>query len=439
MARLADVPIREELEDYVAAHLISRGVFVHTNAVARDPEDLFELDVVWTDYKTDPPFKSHPVEIKSGKNWGINDIFKFYGWTRYLELPAGQFIYSDPGDRLSPELIDHLAPRLGMKILHIEDPKDPSSVFASAGLSDPSYAFLPTVWRYSFQARRRLQLALKYAIDKKTAVETAKRAKDYAKLINDAVFFESDIRLRVKALLKAHFKHPKLAATCANEIVGNEVDFENPKNSQAFKDAMYRGKHFPVQSCLYLGHRGRLMVLKAAVDYWAAKQLGEIKSEVVKLGDFEIDFSEADLHGSFKDGLAELSTHSSFPLFPYFWQVFLFSWGGFILKDRRDEEHEALSEQTGVPVEDVPFALTAFDQLFPVNGGWIADVKAGAREVVKMMPQCLRGIGVFHRHHLYNVQHPDEIGLSGFAASHLVDDHNCGVRLLDCSKDDLAA
>ena len=61
-------------------------------------------------------------------------------------------------------------------------------------------------------------------------------------------------------------------------------------------------------------------------------------------------------------------------MFPLFWQVFLWSWGGFLLTDCVDEQYEKLSQETGVPIAEIPLALQAFDKLFPTPGGWFREL-----------------------------------------------------------------
>ena len=91
MADLSKDPKGWELEDFVAAHFVSRGCYVETGIKERLPDEILELDIVWTDYRIEPPIK-HPVEVKSG-DWHLGDVFKFFGWTNYLKFRAGS-IYS---------------------------------------------------------------------------------------------------------------------------------------------------------------------------------------------------------------------------------------------------------------------------------------------------------------------------------------------------------
>jgi len=205
MARLSDNPDELELEDFVAAHLQSRGVFVETGVTARDPQDILELDIVWTDYR-DPKFIRHAVEVKSGK-WQLGDLFKFFGWTRYLSLPSGQFACRRLPERLNVDVVKRICDRMDIELLYIDDLHNVTAHFTSLQLPEPPLDWLPGLWRFSYWARRRLMTLLTAAIQHQTCPESAKAAKDYAKLVNDAIFFEPDVRARVALLFEAHQKH----------------------------------------------------------------------------------------------------------------------------------------------------------------------------------------------------------------------------------------
>ena len=375
MAKLTADPRNLELEDYVAAHFVSRGAFVETGVTERDPTDILELDVVWTDYR-EPVLLPRPVEVKSGK-WHLGDLFKFYGWTQYLDMSPGQFVCREWPERLKPEPVRRRMSKLGMDIFHIDDPDDVSSHFDGLGLPEPPAPYLPELWRFSFWAQRRLLNALQVAIRENVCPESAKAAKQYHNLVNDAIFFTPDIRQRVADVLDTHFEHPKLALTAANELSGNGVDFDDPPRCQAFSDALFKGSHLPVQTCLYLAHRARISILKAGVDWSLSDSGGSLPWK---------------LYSAFLQAVNKFKHMDSFRLFPTLWQVFLWGHGGFIMLDREEEEYEFLAAETGVPVEDVPIALSAFDEFFPMEGGWLAEPQGSSRRVVKLMPAALRAL-----------------------------------------------
>lgn len=117
MASLAKDPTGVELEDFVSAHFASRGCYVETNVKEEKLAEILELDIVWTDYRLDPE-ERHPVEIKSG-DWHLGDIFKFYGWTRYLGLEPGEFFYKKANSRVEHETLQHVERGTGINLLHM--------------------------------------------------------------------------------------------------------------------------------------------------------------------------------------------------------------------------------------------------------------------------------------------------------------------------------
>ena len=354
MAELSNDPKGWELEDFVSAHFASRSCYVETCIKERKPDEILELDVVWTDYRKDPE-ERHPVEIKSG-DWGLGDVFKFYGWTRYLEMGPGQFIHKEPCGRLDPASLAHIHKRTGINFLHLPKPEDAEAHFKGFGLPEPAWEALQHIWRYSFWARRRLGKSLSVAIDLNVCRESAKAAKEYLHLVNDAVFFIPDMRDRIEKLLSAHLGHQQLGRSAAYERETGNVEFGKPPESRTFKRAYFWGEFFPIQACLYVEHRARLYIMKALVEYWLARERGAIEERrrgVVKIGDKLFISAPAQLTKAMESGIQKLSGSKSFRLFPVLYGKFSYEWGGFLLKDRLDEEYAQLEQETGVPVERI--------------------------------------------------------------------------------------
>ena len=310
-----------------------------------------------------------------------------------------------------------------MDLIHITDIENVSDHFEDLGLPEPSADYLPELWQFSFWAQRMLLRSLQPAITKGICPESAKVAKQYHNLVNDAVFFTPDVTQRVADLLETHLAHRQLGLTAANELSGRPVDFDNPGQCEAFTESLYRGLHFPVQSCLYLAHRARISVLKAAVDWVIA---GGNKGGF----HFGIPFS-------FRSAVDELADLESFRLLPTFWQVFLWGYGGFILLDREEEEYASLSRETGVPIDEIPGAITALDKFFPIDNGWLVEPNGSSRRVVKLMPTAMRGIGANSRLVRYGLEEYSELGYKDRTTQHLATDHNTLVRLLEADDTEL--
>ena len=69
----------------------------------------------------------------------------------------------------------------------------------------------------------------------------------------------------------------------------------------------------------------------------------------LKFGQTLIDMTSQRLTAAMAAGVEELSSTKSFRMFPVFWQVFLWSWGGFLLKDHLDEEYADVENETESP------------------------------------------------------------------------------------------
>ncbi len=438
MAELSEDPKGAELEDWVSAHFASRSCYVETCVKERNPDEILELDVVWTDYRKDPE-ERHPVEVKSGE-WGLGEVFKFYGWTRYLGLEPGQFIHKRPCGRLDPASLAHVQNQTGITFLHVPKPEDAEKHFKAFRLPKPAWDELPLLWRFSFWARRRLVKSLSVAIESNVCPESTKAAKEYLHLVNDAVFFIPDMRDRIEKLLTVHFGHQQLGSSAAYERETGKVDFGKPPETRTFRRAYYWGEHFPIQACLYVEHRARLYIMKALVDYWLAGERGEIekrKTGVTKVGNTFVFLPPSKLTNAMENGLKRLSKSKSFRLFPVFWQVFLWGWGGFLIKDDLDEEYGRLAKETGVPVTDVPLALSAFDEIFPTPGGWFREPAGDARRVLILMPAAMRGIGAHRRRVQNGVEHYKDLKYGQTTTERMAGDNNAIVRLLDCAEVDL--
>jgi hypothetical protein len=439
MAELSKDPKGAELEDLVSAHFASRGCYVETAIKERNPDEILELDVVWTDYRKDPEVK-RPVEVKSG-DWGLGDVFKFYGWTRYLGLEPGQFIHKESCGRLDPATLAHLQKSTGIDFLHVSKPVDAEGHFKAFGLPEPAWPQLSQLWRYSFWARRRLRRSLNMAVSLAVCPESAKAAKEYLTLVNDAVFFIPDVRDRIEKLLSTHLGHQQLGSSAAFECETGKVEFSSPPETRTFRRALFGGEHFPVQTCLYVEHRARLYILKALVDYWLGRERGELeprRAGIIKIGDTVILSAPPGLTTAMEAGVKRLSVAKSFRLFPVFWQVFLWSWGGFLLKDRLDEEYGLLEKETGVPVEEIPVALRAFDEIFPIGNGWFREPKGEVRRVLILMPAAMRGIGAYRRLATSGVEHYKDMKCEPTTVGRMAGDHNAVARLLDCAEAELA-
>lgn len=403
-----------ELEDYVAGLYQAAGYFVERGIRERAFTDVLELDVVATRYDGLTPM-SVLVEAKGGQ-WGFPDLFKVAGWMRYLDIAIGGFfIARDNSPRNVPRVHEKIAP-LGISLVDLADYRDSLRRFEAGGFGTITDAFLPDLWRFSFWVERvlldRLR-AFKRSLPGSTGPSTVL---GYHSLIHDRVFFIKERSERLALLYKGYRDHPKLSLALAMEIGGAAFEPLAPSsNSRILVEAMREGKHAPVQASFYVEHRGRLSILKAAIDLLC----------------YETEPSRYKLPETFRDGLRVLRTRPNFRRYAVLWQVFLWGFGGFFLADRVDQEFAWLSAQTGVPVGEIRLALRAFDDLFPTpSGSWLVPLKGTNIVAAKMVPTAFRGVGAMQRLKRYNARFYRDLGYKDATSRHLVDWHNNTVALL---------
>lgn len=378
MAILSPPLMGADLEDQVAALFQAAGYFVEKNIVDAQPSTILELDVVATKYSGGRP-EPCLVEVKSG-GWGFTDIFKVSGWMTYLGIKRGAF-FTTTRHAGPVELVSEKACSLGISYMF-----EPSMEFASvvdqfskAGFVPPRSEAAIDIWRLSATAERDLAKVLKTS---KVAPRSRSAAWEYFQLINNGVFLEKDIGTRAQLLYEAYQKHPKLTGAAAAEIASFPFDPRSPMAADSvFREALVEGKHPLMQACMYLEHRARLAILKAAIDILSTSGVGGL--------------ALPSLPANFTQALGRLACHPHFRQYPYLWQTFLWSWGGFVLADKLDEEFRALSVETGVPEDEVPGSLALLDELFPISGeqSWTTDLPGTSLRIVKLVPAPFRRVG----------------------------------------------
>lgn len=389
---LSEIPdAGEDLEDYVAALFQASGHFVEKQMVESDPADILELDIVTTEYTTDS-LDRRLIEVKGG-GWGYTDLFKVVGWMQYLGVDKGACFITRWDDRESAP--NRVGP-LGLEVVCFDDfPKAPEQ-FEALGFGSFADPELIDLWRYSYAVERKLvRLILAKA---KADLEGAKAAKAYYRLINHGTFFARTPEESLAMLYEAFMDHPKMMLGYALELDGGEYDPHSaPTTSASLTAAMRSGGYADLQACMYFEQRARLAILKAAVDYAVEHPEGP-PSLVTDDGKLLLGgVSYHALPMSFQNGMDWLRAQPNYHLYATFWQQFLWGWGGFYLSDRAEQEFEWMSTYSGIPADEIPTALEAFDKFFPTATGWFTTPGPTDITLLKMTPYVFQGIGAHHR------------------------------------------
>lgn len=368
MPELTEEPTSpHELEDYVAALFQSAGFFVEKNITESDPTDVLELDIVATDYAHDIP-ESSIAEAKSG-GWGFNDIFKVAGWMRYLGLRRGAFFVSKHMQGRDPAWVASKVEPMGLKFIHLGDFSQVVAAFESTGLGSISEPAEIHFWRWSHHIERKVTGELRPYLKGDPPSPAALAVRKYHRLVNDGIFFLSDIRERIAALYEAYQEHPRLSVGCALELEGKTFDPTADYGGKLITEAMREGKHPLLQASFYVEHRARLAILQSAIDL--ACHHPDIVSQLHRRSPEGFKYLVLpQLPHSFREGLEWLCAQPTFKRYALLWQVLLWGCGGFYLEDRQDDEYGWLSDRTRVPVGEIPVALMAFDKFFPA-GAWL--------------------------------------------------------------------
>jgi hypothetical protein len=388
---LSDKPgAGDDFEDYIAGLFQASGYYVEKQLTETDGTDILELDIVATNY-TSTASKRNLIEVKGGK-WGYTDLFKVVGWMRYLDFSNGSFFHQLWDGRENAE--SRMAP-LGLDVVGIGDHKKSAQLFADRGYGKVASDEVWALWRHSNHADRSLIGHL--VARAKAGSPGARVAKTYYRQLNDGTFYARTPDESLRMLYAAFADHPRLALGYALELDGGAFDPQTgPAPSASFKGALYHGEHFDLQACMYIEHRARVAILKAAVDYAETYQ-------PPKPG--QIDWVTLMLPSTFVSAFHWLRAQPNYRLYATFWQQFLWGWGGFFLDHMKESEFEWMSTYSGIPVDEIPNALSAYDHFFPIQSGWLV-TPGNYTNAVRVMnfPMAFHGIGAHHRRQQYGFE-----------------------------------
>ena len=328
---MPSLPKDKEFEEYVSAFLQASGLYVERSIINREEEEILELDIITTEYKTGAAPEETLIEVKSG-GWGFSEIFKLIGWGNYLNLKDIELVVCKK--KSNQQFYEDKAKDIGVQIkYHSNDTNNSDgSDIANNQLVDPIDV---SQWRFSYWLERALFNKL---TTKKKSLKTRKCYKaidEYLYTINSGIFFTKNIIKRADKIYYAYKEYPHLSAKVGNELDGKDFDEEHeaiPPN--IFKDTFYKSQFTDISISAYVEYRARLALLKAAVDFSLYEEHGieeRIKHEIEFLG-LKLSLKNM-LPGSFLTGLEEIKKHSHFEHYPVFWQHFLWLFGGFILED----------------------------------------------------------------------------------------------------------
>ena len=399
---LPSIPKDEFYEDYVAAVLSIGGLFLERRLILNQPINILELDVVTTRLDQNGVEKTLS-EIKSA-GWHLTDVFKVRGWLDYLQYNKASFVSLDSPNGRNP-LYQQVAGSLGIDLVDVQkqaadklDETPLRHVYGIPQIDKNVYeCALPTL-RYAYCLERLMSEKYLKPLAKDTkGLQAYKELQQYIYQIHDYTFFENDTHKRLMAVFQAFVDYRNITARLDTEKrTGKYEDYEHADLSEgAFKELFYEipDKQNPLHIALYAELYNRLIMMKLAVEEAIKdKTLTGLMKTIHRLS----------LPNNIKTGMDEMVKQPHFYLYPSLWQSFVFVMGGFLLKDKLDDEYHILSELSGVPKDEVAEGLKAFDLLFPLNGGsWFFDKPNTSIRILHFMPLPFSGLGANFRRQYY--------------------------------------
>ena len=394
---LPDLPQDEYYEDLVAALLCAGGYYIEKRIDLREPTNVLELDVVTSKYYPDYVDKTLS-EIKSA-GWGFPDVFKVRGWLDFLSLPKASFVCLN-SNKSDFAQIQQVAKKLKIDLLKIviKDNKiDKDNLLQAYNIvvtDRKLYDCAASSIRFALCCERiMVNKYYKPLVKDPKALHSYICANDFLYMVCEHSFFQNNVYERIKEVFDAFIKYKNLTARMDTERINGS--YPDPDDATLSKDSFSKlfykclAEKNPLHIALYAELMCRITMLQLSVEEsYRDKEMKAIKL----LG----------LPNNIKDGIIALqSNHKYYYLYPHFWQIFIYVFGGFILEEKKEQEYKMLSELTRIPVDEIPNALMAFDTLFPIEGSsWLLTTNSNIT-ILRFMPLQLSGVGANFRRIIY--------------------------------------
>ena len=399
---LPDLPKDEYYEDLVAAFLCAGGYYIEKRIDLREPTNVLELDVVTSKYYPDHVDKTLS-EIKSA-GWGFPDIFKVKGWLDYLKLAKASFVCLNT-DKKNFAQMQQVAKDLNIDLLDIviennKIKKDHLLEAYEIEIEDKNlYKCAVSSVRSALCCERiMVDKYLKPLVKDPEAKHSYKCTNEFLFTVCEHSFFQNNAYERIKEVFEAFITFKNLTARMDTErLTDNYPDSDDVKiSNKTFSELFYECKSDknPLHIALYAELMCRMTMLQLSVEEsFRDKKMEGIMRAIERLG----------LPNNIKDGITTLqSSHQYYYLYPHFWQIFIYVFGGFILEEKKKQEYEMLSKLTRIPIKEIPNALKAFDILFPMdNGSWLYTNPHSKITILSFMPPQLSGVGANFRRFIY--------------------------------------
>lgn len=390
---LVSNPVDSDYEDYISAYLQAGGLYVERNVIYRGKEELLELDIMISNFGSESIDK-HLVEIKSG-GWGFSEIFKVKGWMVYLKIDQGIFVVKEL--RKSMDFFQEKSQELGIALIDNSDLSKTKENLDEYTIQPITDAEIQSI-RYSYLLERSLLRKIKILRKRYPAYQCYKKLDEYLFTINSGSFFKSDPLQRIRELFNAYVSNKNITAKiCSETKTGTYDEDATVLLSDCFRKLFYECENNIMQVSLYVEHMARITILKSCIEYLINHHSSDFKSI-----DFRSRVAYMTLPSNIQNGLAKIVKEPFFHRYPVFWQFFTYVMGGFILTDLEEAEYRYISENTGIPVDEIPNAFDSYNKLFPANDGtWLHNLPYSNIVMHRFFPPSFCGVGANHRLELH--------------------------------------
>lgn len=396
---LPEIPKDKEYEDFIAAILQSGGYYLERGIIHRIKQDVLELDIVSTRF-SEGKVERAISEIKSG-GWGLSDIFKIRGWLDYLNLDKASFVVQIPNQLM--EISKDVASKINVTLIdnhNLDCSELLDTYLISKGQVEDE---IVESYRYAFALEAEMVIYLHSRVKSEPEKIGFQKLEKYLFDVNSNSFFTNKPVDRIDKLFASYLENKNITARIGQEIKGNAYPDSGDDliiDADQFNSLFYEAENKSVlYVALYAELLTRIAILKSCIEDII---IGKPDNFIERLKHFA-------LPSNIKSGLEELQKEPYSYLYPYFWQVFVYLFGGFILNDKKEEEYKLLSSITQIPIENIPNAFNAFDKLFPLNGEkkWLIQQPNSNITVMRFFPCPLSGIGANFRRMRYKNKKDD--------------------------------
>ena len=386
-------PTARQYEDLVAASLTALGYYLETRMrFVGNSARLSELDAVAT--PSDESSLGRILVAARPEAWGFGDVFRVYGWRRWLGLDHARLVHLWEPQEFLPDDLKIIANRASVvcHALALDGYDLDRSVPRATPVSEVLRRKVTDVCWLAHIAQRiacgQFVLYCRQHADN----ELCAAARQYQSALESG-FFIPDPLGRLAALHHAHQRCPNLTGRLVESLAahGKRGQIEMWERLKDSAETLW------LQYALLLETKVRVAMVAAALEHLLSGRplSGQVTYANRTLGARE--FWEDVLPRSFRESLGELSEGPHATRLPYVLQSFIETFGGFYLE--RPDEIELMATVWGVPRDDVVPLVETFDSIFaiPKGGSWYFREEGGL-VFLKTVPAFVRGAGCFLRH-----------------------------------------